>query len=78
MMRAQARLLVEGTIGWITVKGNAGTPFLLEAEKPYYPMVLPTSPETDFEASKTFRTMLAKDWLVPDVRPDNPREEHAH
>ncbi len=61
MTRAQTWSLVEGTIGWITVKGNAGTPFLLEAEKPYYPMVLPTSPETDFEASKTFRTMPAKD-----------------
>ncbi len=57
--------------------GEHQTPFLLEAEKPYYPMVLPTSPGTDLEASKTFRTMLAKDWLVPDALLDNPRDEHA-
>ncbi len=61
MTRARARLLVEWTTGWITVKGNAGMPFLPEAEKPYYSMALPASPETDFEAAKTFRTRLAKD-----------------
>ncbi len=52
-------------------------PLLLEAEKPNYLMVLSASPETDLEASETSRTMLAKDWLVPDALLDNPRYEHV-
>jgi len=34
--RVKARSLSDGTEGWITVKGNQGTPFLKEVEKPYY------------------------------------------
>ena len=52
-------------------------PFSLEAEKPNYLMVLSASQETDLEASETSRTMLAKDWLVPDALLDNSRYEHA-
>ena len=59
------------------VKGNVDPPLLLEAEKPNYLMVPPASPETDLEAPETSRTMLAKDWLVPDALLDNPRYEHA-
>jgi len=34
--RIQARVLADGKLGWITAKGNQGTPFLEECSKPCY------------------------------------------
>lgn len=36
LTRIQARCLRDNAVGWISVKGNQGTSFLEETEKPYY------------------------------------------
>eukprot|EP00931_Biecheleriopsis_adriatica_P115047 TRINITY_DN90894_c0_g1_i1.p1 TRINITY_DN90894_c0_g1~~TRINITY_DN90894_c0_g1_i1.p1 ORF type:complete len:2039 (+),score=681.28 TRINITY_DN90894_c0_g1_i1:31-6147(+) len=36
MTRIRGKSLLDGVEGWITVKGNQGTPYLKETEKPYY------------------------------------------
>eukprot|EP00927_Polykrikos_kofoidii_P022008 TRINITY_DN20667_c0_g1_i1.p1 TRINITY_DN20667_c0_g1~~TRINITY_DN20667_c0_g1_i1.p1 ORF type:complete len:2068 (-),score=493.97 TRINITY_DN20667_c0_g1_i1:213-6416(-) len=36
LVRVRGKSLIDGEIGWITVKGNQGTPFLEEKEKPFY------------------------------------------
>merc|ERR1740121_3582052 len=36
LRRVRGRSLKDGTEGWVTLKGNQGTPFLQEVEKPHY------------------------------------------
>jgi len=36
LQRVRGRSLKDGTEGWVTLKGNQGTPYLQEVEKPHY------------------------------------------
>jgi len=35
LTRARGRAVLDGAVGWVSVKGNKGTPFLVPAPKPY-------------------------------------------
>eukprot|EP00929_Paragymnodinium_shiwhaense_P078674 TRINITY_DN407_c0_g4_i1.p1 TRINITY_DN407_c0_g4~~TRINITY_DN407_c0_g4_i1.p1 ORF type:complete len:2118 (+),score=935.15 TRINITY_DN407_c0_g4_i1:97-6450(+) len=60
--RLKGKSLIDGAVGWISVKGNQGTPFLVEAEKPFYVCLK----ETPLEASLEGSTEKAARSLRPD------------
>jgi len=74
LLRIKARSLSDGVTGWITVKGNHGTPFLQEVEKPFYACNTEMSLETDFEGSNAVR-MLKEDEVVELL--EGPRKEEV-
>jgi len=47
--RVRGKSLVDGAEGWISLKGNQGTPFLEEVEKPYYSCKLDVNLENEFK-----------------------------
>jgi len=59
LSRVQARVVSDGLIGWLTVKGNHGTPFLVETSKPCYTVVEEVILEEDFssESGAQIRTL---------------------
>lgn len=66
--RVRGRSLSDDVEGWITLKGNQGTPFLKEVEKPYYvclkDMILEAdSKAEDSEARTPVRTLKADEVL---------------
>jgi len=48
--RVRGKSLVDGAEGWISLRGNQGTPFLEEVEKPYYSTKSEVPLETEFKA----------------------------
>eukprot|EP00927_Polykrikos_kofoidii_P059005 TRINITY_DN5399_c0_g2_i3.p1 TRINITY_DN5399_c0_g2~~TRINITY_DN5399_c0_g2_i3.p1 ORF type:complete len:1960 (+),score=510.81 TRINITY_DN5399_c0_g2_i3:78-5957(+) len=49
LARARVRSICDGVEGWITVKGNQGTPFLQEAAKPFYAMQREVQMDKEFK-----------------------------
>uniref|UniRef100_A0A7S2QKR4 EF-hand domain-containing protein n=1 Tax=Zooxanthella nutricula TaxID=1333877 RepID=A0A7S2QKR4_9DINO len=49
MSRIRGKSLVDSLEGWISLKGNQGTPFLQEVEKPFYACQAETRMEKDFK-----------------------------
>merc|ERR1719329_499842 len=63
LVRVRGRSLSDGKEGWISVKGNQGTPFLQEVEKPFYSCNKETQLDADFEGSAAVRTLKADEVL---------------
>lgn len=63
--RVRARALSDGKTGWITGKGNQGTPFLEETSKPFYAVVEPVALQEGFpsEGSKELRVLKADEVI---------------
>jgi len=65
LTRIRARSLSDGKIGWITVMGNQGTPFLEPCPKPSYAITSPQTLQETFtsESSKNIRTLRLHEVL---------------
>lgn len=65
LMRVRARALSDGKVGWITGKGNQGTPFLQETSKPSYFVVKALALQEGFasEESAGLRELQAHEVL---------------
>jgi len=63
LVRVRGRSLTDGAQGWISVKGNQGTPFLQEVEKPFYSCNKEVPLENDFAGSAAVRTLKADEVL---------------
>jgi hypothetical protein len=61
LTRVRARSLTDGTVGWISVKGNQGTPFLQEVEKPYYVCMKDAKMEKEFGGGGTVKELKMED-----------------
>jgi len=62
--RIKGRAVKDNLEGWVTVKGNQGTPFLMEVEKPFYTIANDTTLEKDFKPeSEAARTLKAEEIL---------------
>jgi len=48
--RVKAKSLSDGTEGWLSMKGNQGSAFLTEVEKPYYSLLTETSLDREFKS----------------------------
>jgi hypothetical protein len=61
LTRIKARSLKDSMVGWISVKGNQGSPFLDELEKPYYVCAVGTELQADAKgnAEAPVRSILA-------------------
>jgi len=70
--RIKGRSLNDGVEGWITVRGNQGTPFLCEVEKPMYACSTEVAFEKDFKGGELLRT-LKVDEVVELI--EGPRKE---
>jgi hypothetical protein len=47
LSRVKAKSITDGSQGWLTVKGNQGTPFLKEVDKPFYALTRETALEKE-------------------------------
>jgi len=65
--RIKAKSLSDGIEGWISLKGNQGTPFLQEVEKPFYSCQAEIALERDFK-------MDGEDGLIRTVKVDEVLE----
>jgi len=74
LTRVKGKSLIDGHVGWITVCGNQGTPFLQEMEKPYYSCKEEVVLQTEFSSDNTedMRT-LRQDEVLELV--EGPRKE---
>jgi len=63
--RIRGKALSDGVVGWISVKGNQGTPFLKEASKPYYACATEVALEPDFKSdgATVTRTLRADEVI---------------
>lgn len=61
LVRVQARSLTDGTVGWISVKGNQGTPFLQEVVKPYYVCLKDAKMDKEFSGGGVVRELKVDD-----------------
>lgn len=64
--RIMGRSLADGVEGWVSVRGNQGTPFLKEVEKRYYASVVELPLEDAFKAegeAKVVRALKADEVL---------------
>jgi len=66
--RIRAKSLTDGLVGWISLKGNQGTPFLQEVEKPFYACQAETRLEKDFKSD------ASDEGLVRALKPDEVLE----
>lgn len=57
LTRIRGRSLNDGVVGWISVSGNKGTPFLKEVAKPYYAFKTPTVLELEGGEAEDVRTL---------------------
>lgn len=48
--RVRGKSLADGVVGWVTLKGNQGTPFLQEVEKPHYSCQAEIPLDRDFKS----------------------------
>mmetsp|Transcript_19919 Transcript_19919/g.49710 ORF Transcript_19919/g.49710 Transcript_19919/m.49710 type:complete len:1953 (-) Transcript_19919:135-5993(-) len=67
VMRIRGKSLADGTEGWISLKGNQGTPFLEEVEKPFY------SSQMEIPLQREFK-MEDEDGLVRTLKADEVLE----
>jgi hypothetical protein len=62
--RARCRVLADSTVGWVTMKGNQGTPFLKEVPKPFHHIECEVSMSSEFTSgSETVRQLQADEAL---------------
>lgn len=61
LSRARCRVLTDGKIGWVTLKGNEGTAFLCETRKPYYRCIVDIKLQDGFSSNRTLRTLKAQE-----------------
>eukprot|EP00929_Paragymnodinium_shiwhaense_P000255 TRINITY_DN1004_c0_g1_i4.p1 TRINITY_DN1004_c0_g1~~TRINITY_DN1004_c0_g1_i4.p1 ORF type:complete len:1725 (-),score=879.13 TRINITY_DN1004_c0_g1_i4:177-5351(-) len=55
--RVRVKSLVDSEEGWMTLKGNQGTAFLKEVEKPYFSIKMAVSLDAEAKASKAVRQL---------------------
>jgi len=67
VMRIRGKSLTDGIEGWISLKGNQGTPFLEEVEKPFYSCQVEIALERDFKVE-------GEDGLVRNLKADEVLE----
>jgi len=67
VMRIRGKSLNDGIEGWISLKGNQGTPFMEEVEKPFYSCQVETDLQRDFKVE-------GDDALVRALKPDEVLE----
>eukprot|EP00927_Polykrikos_kofoidii_P065794 TRINITY_DN61510_c0_g1_i1.p1 TRINITY_DN61510_c0_g1~~TRINITY_DN61510_c0_g1_i1.p1 ORF type:complete len:2086 (-),score=507.96 TRINITY_DN61510_c0_g1_i1:169-6426(-) len=74
LQRIWGKSLRDGSVGWITLRGNAGTPFLREVEKPYITCrkVTPLEKEFKSDVPEIVRT-LNEDEILEVI--EGPRKE---
>lgn len=63
LTRVRVKSMVDGAEGWVSVKGNAGTPFLQEVEKPYYSVCKELSLDKEFRTTGAIRQLEADEVL---------------
>lgn len=63
LVRVRGRLLSDGVTGWITVKGNHGTSFLQQVEKPFYVCNADVALEVDASGTELVRKLRAEEVL---------------
>merc|ERR1712048_572870 len=63
LVRIKARSVMDAMEGWITVKGNQGTPFLKEIEKIYYTVKKPDAPLQEDDNGATIKTLKEEEML---------------
>jgi len=74
--RIRGRALSDGAVGWISVKGNQGTPFLKETPKPFYTCVTKLALEPEFKQQDgTSVRMLNSDEVLEVL--EGPRRERV-
>jgi len=61
--RVRIKALTDGSVGWISVKGNQGKQFLEKVDKPFFTCVKDTALEKDFKSSgdTPLRTLKAEE-----------------
>lgn len=72
--RIRGKALSDGAVGWISVKGNQGTPFLKETPKPFYSCVAKIALEPDFKQQDGASVRMLKMDEVLEVL-EGPRRE---
>jgi len=72
--RIRGKALSDGAVGWISVKGNQGTPFLKETPKPFYSCVAKIALEPDFKQQDGASVRMLKTDEVLEVL-EGPRRE---
>jgi len=77
LQRVRAKSLLDGLEGWVAVKGNKGTPFLEEVEKPYYLITKDVALEKDFESGDVIRTLKAEEIFEVVEGPKTLKVENA-
>lgn len=66
LLRVRGKLLRDGTEGWVSLKGNQGTAFLEEVEKPYFAFLEETPMDTNIrvdDGEAPFKVLQAEDVL---------------
>lgn len=71
--RVRGRALRDGTSGWVTLKGNQGTPFLKPREKPFLCAMSEATLHAEFSTDSRAVRKLVKDEILELV--EGPREE---
>jgi len=74
VVRVRGRFIVDGKEGWVTTKGNQGTPYLREVEKPFYACAAetPLGPNAKGTTGEAVRTLQCDE--VMEVL-EGPRKE---
>jgi len=73
MTRVRGKSLADGAEGWVSVKGNQGTPFLQEVEKPYYACTTEVALEQDSRGMEPPLRTLKADEVLELI--EGPRKE---
>eukprot|EP00927_Polykrikos_kofoidii_P031606 TRINITY_DN27151_c0_g1_i1.p1 TRINITY_DN27151_c0_g1~~TRINITY_DN27151_c0_g1_i1.p1 ORF type:complete len:2139 (+),score=568.46 TRINITY_DN27151_c0_g1_i1:1-6417(+) len=72
--RIQGKSLCDGAIGWISIQGNQGTPFLHEVEKPCFTCLTEVNLEKEFKSEgKEVTRTLEEDEILELI--EGPRKE---
>eukprot|EP00927_Polykrikos_kofoidii_P059002 TRINITY_DN5399_c0_g1_i1.p1 TRINITY_DN5399_c0_g1~~TRINITY_DN5399_c0_g1_i1.p1 ORF type:complete len:1461 (+),score=416.99 TRINITY_DN5399_c0_g1_i1:147-4385(+) len=76
LTRARVRSLCDGVLGWISVKGNQGTPFLQEVAKPFYAVQREVQMDKEFKTDGEVVRSLKGEEVVELL--EGPRKEVIH
>jgi hypothetical protein len=63
LIRVRVRSMMDRMEGWVSVKGNQGTPFLQEVEKPFYTTRKEMSLDKELSGSDAVRTLIVDEVL---------------
>jgi hypothetical protein len=73
MSRIRGKSLVDSVEGWISIQGNQGTPFLTEAQKPYYYCTAEVTLEKEFQTAEPAVRAVKAEEIVELL--EGPRKE---